>query len=183
MDDALLSIDSRADALLIVDDDLAYVTRLARAMSDRGYNVTTATTVAGGHEAIDRATPDFAVFDLRIADGSGLDLLQHLFERKADARAIMVSGYANLPTAVTAIKAGAFDYLAKPADADDIDLALRTRGERPPAPDHPISPDEARREHIRGVYERADHNVSETARRLGMHRRTLQRIFRKDGGI
>lgn len=183
MNDALPSIDGRADSLLIVDDDFAYVTRLARAMSARGYDVTTATTVAGGHEAIDQAMPDFAVFDLRIADGNGLDLLEHLFSKRADARAIMVSGYANLPTAVTAIKAGAFDYLAKPADADEIDLALRTRGERPPAPDHPISPDEARREHIRGVYERANHNVSETARRLGMHRRTLQRIFTKDAAI
>jgi len=183
MNDALPSIDGRADSLLIVDDDFAYVTRLARAMSDRGYDVTTATTVTGGHEAIDQAMPDFAVFDLRIADGNGLDLLEHLFSKRADARAIMVSGYANLPTAVTAIKAGAFDYLAKPADADEIDLALRTRGERPPAPDHPISPDEARREHIRGVYERANHNVSETARRLGMHRRTLQRIFTKDAAI
>lgn len=182
MDNALRSIDGGADALLIVDDDVAYVTRLARAMSDLGYDVTTATTVAGGHEAIDQATPNFAVFDLRIADGNGLDLLQHLFETKPDARAIMVSGYANLPTAVTAIKAGAFDYLAKPADADEIDSALRTRGERPPAPDHPISPDEARLEHIRGVYERADQNVSETARRLGMHRRSLQRIFTKDRG-
>lgn len=181
MNDVSAALETKADTLLIVDDDRAYATRLGRAMSDRGYRVTTATTIAAGHDAIDQIIPDFAVFDLRIADGNGIELLEHLFDRKADARAIMVSGYANLPTAVTAIKLGAFDYLAKPADADEIDLALRAEGERSPAPEHPMSPDDARQEHIRGVYERANHNVSETARRLGMHRRTLQRIFIKYG--
>ncbi len=179
MDGALQPTDEKGNSLLIVDDDDAYVARLARAMSDRGYDVTTATSITAGRDAIDHVMPDFAVFDLRVADGNGIELLEHLFDKKADARAIMVSGYANIPTAVTAIKLGAFDYLAKPADADEIDLALRAEGERSPAPEHPMSPDDVRQEHIRGVYERANHNVSETARRLGMHRRTLQRIFTK----
>ncbi|KPF62757.1 chemotaxis protein CheY [Bosea sp. AAP35] len=171
----------RTGALLIVDDDHAYATRLARAMADRGYDVTTATTVTDGRDAIDLEPPEFAIFDLRIGSGNGIELLEHLIERRSDARAIMVSGYANLPTTVSAIKLGAFDYLAKPADADEIDHALQAQGERPPAPEHPMSPGAVRQEHILSVYERSNHNVSETARRLGMHRRTLQRIFTKHG--
>lgn len=166
--------------LLIVDDDRPFLTRLARAMEARGYRVATAETVADGIAAIERDAPDFAVIDMRLSDGNGLDVLAKLNEVRPEARGIILTGYGNIATAVTAVKLGAYDYLAKPADADEIDAALQASGAtRPLPPENPMSADRVRWEHIQRVYELCSRNVSETARRLAMHRRTLQRILAK----
>jgi two-component system response regulator RegA len=166
--------------LLIVEDDKAFLERLARAMEARGFIVRTSDTVADGLAQIARMAPAFAVVDLRLGDGNGLDVVSALKRQRPDARAIVLTGYGNIATAVTAVKLGAVDYLSKPADADDVINALLATGEQPPAPpENPMSADRVRWEHIQRVYELCDRNVSETARRLNMHRRTLQRILAK----
>jgi len=168
------------NSLLIVDDDRPFLTRLARAMESRGYSVRMASSVAEGMAAIAAAAPAFAVIDMRLADGSGLDVMQELKRCRPEARAIILTGYGNIATAVTAVKLGAFDYLAKPADADDIDAALKAGSVvKPELPQNPMSADRVRWGHIQRVYESCDRNVSETARQLNMHRRTLQRILAK----
>jgi two-component system response regulator RegA len=166
--------------LLIVDDDRAFLQRLARAMESRGYTVSTADTVADGMAQVESAPPAFAVIDMKLGDGSGLDVISRLKERRPEARGIILTGYGNIATAVTAVKLGAFDYMAKPADADDIHAALLADPEhKPEMPENPMSADRVRWEHIQRVYELCGRNVSETARRLAMHRRTLQRILAK----
>ena len=166
--------------LLIVDDDEPLRRRLQRAMEQRGYQVTTAESVAAGVAAASASPPAFAVVDLRLGDGSGLDVVAALRKARSGARIIVLTGYGNIATAVAAVKAGAVDYLPKPADADQIAAALEA-GDRPlpPPPENPMSADRVRWEHIQRVYEQCDRNVSETARRLNMHRRTLQRILNK----
>jgi two-component system, response regulator RegA len=167
-------------SLLIVEDDKPFLERLARAMETRGFAVTSCDSVADGLTQIARAAPAFAVVDLRLGDGNGLDVVSALKRKRPDARAIVLTGYGNIATAVTAVKLGAFDYLAKPADADEIHAALMAiPGERATPPEKPMSADRVRWEHIQRVYEMCDRNVSETARRLNMHRRTLQRILAK----
>ena len=166
--------------LLIVDDDKPFLTRLSRAMEQRGFEVTIADTVAGGLAAIASMPPDYAIIDLRLADGSGLDVISKLKERRPDARGVILTGYGNIATAVTAVKLGAFDYLAKPADADEIYGALLAlKNDKTELPANPMSADRVRWEHIQRIYELCGRNVSETARRLNMHRRTLQRILAK----
>ena len=167
-------------SLLLVDDDKPFLTRLARAMEGRGYEVRVADTVAEGIAAVEDSAPAFAVIDLRLGDGNGLDVIARLKERRPDARGVVLTGYGNIATAVSAVKLGAFDFLAKPADADEIHGALAAlRDARPQPPENPMSADRVRWEHIQRVYELCSRNVSETARRLGMHRRTLQRILAK----
>ncbi len=167
-------------SLLIVDDDKPFLQRLSRAMEARGYAVTQADSVASGLAAVASMPPAFAVIDMRLMDGNGLNVISELKRVRPDARGIVLTGYGNIATAVTAVKTGAFDYLAKPADADEIDAALRSvPGARPEVPDNPMSADRVRWEHIQRVYELCERNVSETARRLSMHRRTLQRILAK----
>ena len=166
--------------LLIVDDDQRFCDRLARAMERRGFVVQTAYSVADGLALARRVAPNYAVVDLRLEDGSGLEVVQTLREAREDARIIVLTGYGNIATAVAAVKVGATDYLPKPADADQVEAALLERGEAlPPPPCNPMSADRVRWEHIQRVYEQCDRNVSETARRLRMHRRTLQRILAK----
>jgi two-component system response regulator RegA len=166
--------------LLIVDDDQPLCQRLARAMERRGFIVTTADSVQGGITAAKGNTPAFAVVDLRLADGSGLDVVSALRDARPNARVVMLTGYGNIATAVAAVKAGAIDYLPKPADADAVERALlATEAGLPPPPEDPMSADRVRWEHIQRVFEQCDRNVSETARRLKMHRRTLQRILSK----
>jgi two-component system response regulator RegA len=166
--------------LLLVDDDAPLRERLARALDQRGFAVTTADSVGAGVKLAGSAPPDFAVVDLRLGDGSGLDVVAALRAARADVRVVMLTGYGNIATAVAAVKAGAVDYLSKPADADTIAAALLATGSAlPPPPDEPMSADRVRWEHIQRVYEQCDRNVSETARRLRMHRRTLQRILGK----
>jgi two-component system response regulator RegA len=167
-------------SLLIVDDDAPLCQRLARAMEKRGFIVTTAETVAAGMEAATARPPAFAVVDMRLSDGSGLDVVQALRRARPNTRVVMLTGYGNIATAVAAVKAGAVDYLPKPADADAVEAALLAKGDTlPPPPDDPMSADRVRWEHIQRVFEQCDRNVSETARRLKMHRRTLQRILSK----
>ena len=166
--------------LLIVEDDKAFLERLARAMEARGFIVRTSETVADGLAQIARSAPAFAVVDLRLGDGNGLDVVSALKRQRPDARAIVLTGYGNIATAVTAVKLGAVDYLAKPADADDVVAALLAiEGRKAEPPEHPMSADRVRWEHIQRIYELCNRNVSETARRLNMHRRTLQRILAK----
>lgn len=166
--------------LLIVDDDLPFLRRLARAMESRGFTVDMASSVAEGIAKATSAPPKYAVVDLRLGDGNGLDVIAVIRERRDDTRIIVLTGYGNIATAVTAVKLGAVDYLSKPADADDVFNALTQRaGEKADVPENPMSADRVRWEHIQRVYEACERNVSETARRLNMHRRTLQRILAK----
>lgn len=179
LDDEISSIP--LGTLLIVDDDQPLLQRLARAMEKRGFTVLTADSVGKGLVLAASESPDYAVIDLRLADGSGLDVVKALRQTRPQTRIIMLTGYGNIATAVAAVKAGAVDYLPKPADADQITAAL-TGGEGnalPPPPDNPMPADRVRWEHIQRVFEQCDRNVSETARRLRMHRRTLQRILAK----
>ena len=167
-------------SLLLVDDDRPFLQRLARAMEARGYLVDVADNVAEGLKKAEAAPPAYAVVDMRLEDGNGLDVIELLRRRRPDSRMVVLTGYGNIATAVTAVKLGAVDYLAKPADADEIHAALtREPGEKPTPPENPMSADRVRWEHIQRVYELCERNVSETARRLNMHRRTLQRILAK----
>lgn len=167
-------------SLLLVDDDEAFLRRLGRAMEKRGFSVTMAETVAEGTRLAKAQPPAYAVVDLRLSDGNGLDVVEALHEAREDARVIVLTGYGAIATAVAAVKIGAVDYLSKPADANDIVAALLVQGDAlPPPPENPMSADRVRWEHIQRVYEQCDRNVSETARRLNMHRRTLQRILAK----
>ena len=170
-----------ADAtLLLVDDDGPFLRRLARAMEARGFTVEIAESVAEGLAKAKANTPKYAVVDMRLQDGNGLDVIEAIRERRDDTRIIVLTGYGNIATAVTAVKLGAIDYLAKPADADEVFAALtRKPGERAEVPENPMSADRVRWEHIQRVYEMCERNVSETARQLNMHRRTLQRILAK----
>ena len=168
------------NTLLIVDDDRAFLARLARAMETRGFEVETAPSVEDGLISRRRRPPAFAVVDMRLDDGSGIDVIAALKDVRPEARAVVLTGYGNIATAVTAVKLGAVDYLAKPADADDVYQALIAPGDaKAPPPENPMSADRVRWEHIQRVYELCNRNVSETARRLNMHRRTLQRILAK----
>ena len=166
--------------ILVADDDMPFRTRLARALESRGFTVATAESVPIAISLARKSPPAFAVIDLRLGEGNGLDVVDALHKERPDARAIVLTGYGNIATAVAAVKFGAVDYLSKPADADDVIRALIARpGLKPTPPDNPMSADRVRWEHIQRVYELCGQNVSETARRLNMHRRTLQRILAK----
>jgi two-component system, response regulator RegA len=168
------------NSLLLVDDDRLFLQRLARAMESRGFAVIAVESVAEGLAEVKARPPAYAVVDMRLGDGNGLDVIESIRSRRPEARAIVLTGYGNIATAVNAVKLGAVDYLAKPADADDIYAALTARGDEKIAPpENPMSADRVRWEHIQRVFEMCDRNVSETARRLNMHRRTLQRILAK----
>jgi two-component system response regulator RegA len=166
--------------LLIVEDDRPFRERLARAMQLRGFEVLVAETVREGIAIVKERPPAYAVIDLKLDDGNGLDVVETLHETRPNARVVVLTGFGNIATAVAAVKFGAIDYLPKPADADDIMGALLAApGAKPNPPENPMSADRVRWEHIQRVYELCGHNVSETARRLNMHRRTLQRILAK----
>jgi two-component system response regulator RegA len=167
-------------SLLLLDDDEPFLRRLAKAMEKRGFEVETAGSVAAGKAIATARPPAYAVCDLRLEDGNGLDVVEIIRERRPDSKVVVLTGYGAIATAVAAVKIGATDYLSKPADATDITNALLAMGdEMPPPPENPMSADRVRWEHIQRVYELCDRNVSETARRLNMHRRTLQRILAK----
>ena len=167
-------------SVLIVEDDRSFLQRLAKAMEQRGFTVATAESVAEGLLQVERSAPAFAVVDMRLGDGNGLDVISTLKVRRPDARAIILTGYGNIATAVNAVKLGAVDYLAKPVDADDVVAALLAQDNKAiEPPENPMSADRVRWEHIQRIYELCGRNVSETARRLNMHRRTLQRILAK----
>ena len=167
-------------SLLIVDDDNPFRERLARAMEKKGFQVSQAEGVKKGLESVQNKKPAFAVVDLRLGDGNGLEVVKQIQSTNSKSRVVMLTGYGNIPTAVAAIKEGAIDYLAKPADADDVERALLADPNKKAAPpENPMSADRVKWEHIHRVFELCNRNVSETARRLKMHRRTLQRILSK----
>jgi two-component system response regulator RegA len=165
--------------VMVLDDDAPLRTRLGRALESRGFQPILVSSVAEALAALKVSAPAFAVVDMRLEDGNGLSVVEALNTARPDARAVMLTGYGNIASAVAAVKAGAIDYLPKPADADDVVRALLAREDGPAPPDNPMSADRVRWEHIQRVYELCGHNVSETARRLNMHRRTLQRILAK----
>ena len=167
-------------SLLVVDDDNPFRDRLARAMEKKGFQVSQAESVKKGVESVLKQKFAFAVVDLRLGDGNGLEIVKEIQKSNSNSRVVMLTGYGNIPTAVAAIKQGAIDYLAKPADADDVERALLADPNKNAAPpDNPMSADRVKWEHIHRVFELCNRNVSETARRLKMHRRTLQRILSK----
>ena len=167
-------------SLLIVDDDNPFRERLSRAMQKRGFQVSQAESVKLGIESVKSKKPAFAVVDLRLNDGNGLEVVKEIQTNNPGSRIIMLTGYGNIPTAVAAVKAGAIDYIPKPVDADDVENALLAFPEsKAKAPENPMSADRVKWEHIHRVFELCNRNVSETARRLKMHRRTLQRILSK----
>ena len=167
-------------SLLIVDDDGPLRDRLARAMEKKGFKVMQAASVKEGTSMVQNSPPAFAVVDLRLGDGNGLEVVKEIRKKKTDSKIIMLTGYGNIPTAVAAVKAGAIDYIPKPADADDVERALLALPEsKAVPPENPMSADRVKWEHIHRVFELCNRNVSETARRLKMHRRTLQRILSK----
>ena len=167
-------------SLLIVDDDDPFRMRLARAMEKKGFQVKDAKSVDNAIKLVKSSSPNFALIDLRLEDGSGLDVVKEISKMKNDSRIVMLTGYGNLPTAVAAVKAGAIDYMAKPVDADDVESALLAEpNSKAKPPENPMSADRVKWEHIHRVFELCNRNVSETARRLKMHRRTLQRILSK----
>ncbi len=168
------------NSLLLVDDDEPFLRRLARAMEKRGFAPEAVESVAAGKAVATARPPAYAVIDLRLEDGNGLDVVEVLREKRPDCRIVVLTGYGAIATAVAAVKIGATDYLSKPADANDVMAALLAKDEDlPPPPENPMSADRVRWEHIQRVFELCDRNVSETARRLNMHRRTLQRILAK----
>ena len=172
--------DFKDNSLLIVDDDNPFRERLSRAMEKKGFQVSQAESVKNGIESIKSKKPAFAVVDLRLNDGNGLQVVKEIQLNNPDSRIVMLTGYGNIPTAVAAIKEGAIDYLAKPADADDVEKALLADPDQKALPpENPMSADRVKWEHIHRVFELCNRNVSETARRLKMHRRTLQRILSK----
>ena len=184
MTDASKSIDKTSNfedkSLLVVDDDNPFRERLSRAMEKKGFLVSQAESVKNALETLKTNKPAFAVVDLRLGDGNGLEVVKEIQKLKINSRIVMLTGYGNIPTAVAAIKEGAIDYLAKPADADDVEKALLADPEaKAPPPENPMSADRVKWEHIHRVFELCNRNVSETARRLKMHRRTLQRILSK----
>jgi two-component system response regulator RegA len=180
MTDLAADVADLADkSLLVLDDDAPLRTRLGRALEGRGFEPVLVASVAEALAAVKVFAPAFAVVDMRLEDGNGLVVVEAIRDVRPDARVIMLTGYGNIASAVAAVKAGAVDYLPKPADADDVVRALLAREDGPAPPENPMSADRVRWEHIQRVYELCGHNVSETARRLNMHRRTLQRILAK----
>ena len=172
--------DYKDKSLLIVDDDNPFRERLARAMGKKGFVVTQAESVKKGIDSLKITKPAFAVIDLRLNDGNGLEVVKEIQKLNNNSRIIMLTGYGNIPTAVAAIKAGAIDYLAKPTNVDDIEVALLSDpSKKAKPPEDPMSANRVKWEHIHRVFELCNRNVSETARRLKMHRRTLQRILSK----
>ncbi len=167
-------------SLLIVDDDDPLRLRLARAMEKKGFAVKDAKNVDNAIKMVNSSPPKFALVDLRLEDGSGLDVVEAISKARKDSRIVMLTGYGNLPTAVAAVKAGAIDYISKPVDADNVESALLAApNAKASPPENPMSADRVKWEHIHRVFELCNRNVSETARRLKMHRRTLQRILSK----
>ena len=141
-------------SLLIVDDDNPFRERLARAMEKKGFQVSQAQGVKRGLEILKTIKPAFAVVDLRLGDGNGLEVVKEIQQTNSKSRIVMLTGYGNIPTAVAAIKEGAIDYLSKPADADDVEKALlagpNTKAE---PPENPMSADRVKWEHIHRVFE------------------------------
>ena len=166
--------------LLIVDDDLPFKDRLSKSMEKKGFVVESYSNSKSSLQRIKEKNFDFAIVDMRLEDGSGLELIKLIKSLNPNTRSLLLTGYGNIATAVAAIKSGAIDYLPKPAEIDQIYEALiSSKDILPPPPENPMTADRIRWEHIQRVFIQCKRNVSETARRLRMHRRTLQRILNK----
>ena len=166
--------------LLIVDDDLPFRDRLSKSMEKKGFSVEAFSDSKSTLERIEEKNFDFAIVDMRLNDGSGLELIKLIKNLNPKTRSLLLTGYGNIATAVAAIKSGAVDYLPKPAEIDQIyDALISSKEFLPPPPVNPMTADRVRWEHIQRVFTQCNRNVSETARRLRMHRRTLQRILNK----
>jgi two-component system response regulator RegA len=159
-----VSLESRNRSLLIVEDDKPFLLRLAQAMAARGFEVITADSVADGLFHIDRHPPTFAVVDMRLGDGNGVAVISALKKRRFDARAVVLTGYGNITSAVSAVKSGAINYLAKPVDVDGVIAALlASQNCKRELPQNPMSANRVRWEHLQRIYELCGRNVSETA--------------------
>ncbi len=166
--------------LLVVDDDTPFRERLGRSMERKGFFVEIFSNYKDCLKRCNEKNFDYAIVDMRLEDGSGLELIKKIKEISPTTKSLLLTGYGNIATAVAAIKTGAIDYLPKPAEIDQIYDALTSSEELlPPPPDNPMTADRIRWEHIQRVFIQCNRNVSETARRLRMHRRTLQRILNK----
>ena len=166
--------------LLIVDDDTPFRERLTRSMTKKGFVVESFSKYYDGLNRCNEVEFHYAIIDMRLEDGSGLELIKKIKQISPLTKSLLLTGYGNIATAVAAIKTGAIDYLPKPAEIDQIFDALTNSNETlPPPPENPMTADRIRWEHIHRVYILCKRNVSETARRLRMHRRTLQRILNK----
>jgi two-component system response regulator RegA len=171
-------------SLLLVDDDERLRTTLARAFERRGLSVTTAASYDQALAAAHRESPELAVLDLRMVGPSGLELLRELKAMDEHTRIVVVTGYGSIATAIDAIRLGAVHYLQKPADADQI-LEAFARGDGPPSLDdaasaiEPASLERVKWEHVSRVLADVGGNVSEAARKLRLHRRSLQRMLQK----
>jgi two-component system response regulator RegA len=165
--------------ILVVDDDDAYRTRLVRALRDRGFEVEGSPSVAEATGRLESFRPARAILDLRLGDGSGIELMKALLAIDPALECLVLTGYGSIATAVEAVRHGAIDYLTKPVDADEILLAFSARAGSASAPATPSvqvpSLHRVEWEHIQRVLADCGGNVSEAARKLGMHRRTLQR--------
>lgn len=166
---------------LIVDDDPAFCRTLGRSLERRGFSVRIAHTVAEGRDQAMGQVPTYALVDLRLPDASGLDLVHDLADLGSGTEIVVLTGYASIPTAVEAIKLGATQYLAKPADTGQVLAAFRLSeaGTPEPAQESPMSTRRLEWEHLQRVLAECEGNISEAARRLGMHRRSLQRKLQK----
>ena len=166
--------------LIIVDDDFPFRERLSRSMQKKGFNVENFSNSLETINRINFKKFDYAIVDMRLKDGSGLELIKKIKEKNPNTKSLLLTGYGNIATAVAAIKSGAIDYLPKPAEVDQIyDALTSSKDILPPPPENPMSADRIRWEHIQRVFIQCSRNVSETARKLRMHRRTLQRILNK----
>ena len=166
--------------LLIVDDDLPFRDRLSKSMEKKGFIVEVFSDYKSTSNRIKEKNFDYAIVDMRLEDGSGLELIKLIQSINSSTRSLLLTGYGNIATAVAAIKSGAIDYLPKPAEINQIYEALTTLKDiLPLPPENPMTADRVRWEHIQRVFIQCERNVSETARRLRMHRRTLQRILNK----
>ncbi len=166
--------------LIIVDDDSPFRDRLSRSMEKKGFNVESFANTKDSRLRLNEKFFDFAIVDMRLEDGSGLELIKYIKSKSPDTKSLLLTGYGNIATAVAAIKSGAIDYLPKPAEIEQIYQALTSSKDMlPPPPNYPMTADRVRWEHIQRVFIQCNRNVSETARRLRMHRRTLQRILNK----
>ena len=166
--------------LIIVDDDTPFRDRLCRSMEKKGFTVESYINYKDGLKRCTDITFDYAIIDMRLEDGSGLELIKHIKEKNPNTRSLLLTGYGNIATAVAAIKSGAIDYLPKPAEINQIyDALISSKDTLPPPPSNIMTADRVRWEHIQRVFIQCNRNVSETARKLRMHRRTLQRILNK----
>ena len=172
-----------AATILVLDDDTAFVSVLQRALVRRGYHVLAAHNVNEALQLARTSLPSHAVVDLKIARESGLDCIAPLLAINPAMNILILTGYASVTTAVSAIKAGASDYAVKPLDADAILAKLGIGDTTVTTDDTEVTPHLSVKrlawEHIQQALQQHDGNVSATARALGMHRRTLQRMLLK----